>query len=67
MKVRHVVASLGVASVALMVAVGSVRAADEWFVLSEQTIKAANPRWRSRARWSMGEGHQEDQVLRRGR
>jgi hypothetical protein len=40
MKVRYVVVSL---AVALMVAVGSVRAADEWFVLSEQTLKTANP------------------------
>ena len=36
-------ASLGVASVVLMGAVGSARAADEWFVLSEQTIKATDP------------------------
>ncbi len=34
---------MGVASVVLMGAVGSARAADEWFVLSEQTIKAADP------------------------
>jgi hypothetical protein len=40
MKVRYVVVSL---AVALMVAVSSVRAADEWFVLSEQTLKTANP------------------------
>ena len=39
----YVVASLGVASVVLMGAVGSARAADEWFVLSEQTIKATDP------------------------
>ena len=32
-----------VASVGLMGAVGSARAADEWFVLSEQTIKSADP------------------------
>ena len=42
-KISHVVASLGVASVVLMGAVGSVRAADEWFVLSERTLKAAEP------------------------
>jgi hypothetical protein len=40
MKVRHVVVSL---VVAMMVTVGSVGAADEWFVLSEQTLKTANP------------------------
>ena len=40
MKVRHVMICF---AVALMVAVGSVSAADEWFVLSEQTLKTANP------------------------
>ena len=43
MKVRYLVASLGVASVVLMGAVGSARAADEWFVLGEQTLKSADP------------------------
>ena len=43
MKFRYLMASLGVASVVLMGAVGSARAADEWFVLSEQALKAANP------------------------
>jgi hypothetical protein len=43
MKVRYWVASLGVASVVLMGAVGSVRAADEWFVLGEKTLKSADP------------------------
>ena len=42
MKVRYVVAALAVASYVLMSAVGSARAADEWFVLSEQTLKAAD-------------------------
>ena len=42
MKVRSLVASLGVASVVLMGAVGSARAADEWFVLGEQTIKSVD-------------------------
>jgi len=42
-KVRFLVASLGVASVVLTGPVGRARAADEWFVLSEQTIKAADP------------------------
>ena len=31
------------ASVVLLGAVGSARAADEWFVLGEQTLKAADP------------------------
>ncbi len=39
MKARHVVASL---AVVLMGTVGSVRAVDEWFVLSEQTLKTAD-------------------------
>ena len=43
MKVRHLVASLGVASVVLMGIAGSARAADEWFVLSEQALKSADP------------------------
>jgi len=43
MKVRYLVASLGVASVLLTGAVGRARAADEWFVLGEQTIKSADP------------------------
>ena len=44
MKIKQltVVASFVVAAVVLIGAVGSVRAADEWFVLSEQTIKAAD-------------------------
>ncbi len=42
-KISNAAASLGVAFVVLMVAAGSVRAADEWFVLSEQALNAANP------------------------
>ena len=40
MKRWYLAASLGVASVVLMGAVSSARAADEWFVLGEQTIKS---------------------------
>ena len=36
------VASLAVASVVLLSAVGSARAADEWFMLSQQTIKSVD-------------------------
>ena len=43
MKVRYLVGLLAVASVVLMSAVGTVGAKDEWFVLSEQTIKATDP------------------------
>ncbi len=43
MKARYVVASLYVASVVLMGAVGSASAADEWFVLSERALKSADP------------------------
>ncbi len=39
----YMMACLGVASIVLMGVVDSVRAADEWFVLSESTIKAADP------------------------
>ena len=43
-KFRALMASFVVASVALMGATGSARAADDkWFVLGEQTIKSADP------------------------
>ena len=42
-KIHTLVASFVVASVALMGAVGSARAADEWFVLGQQTLKSADP------------------------
>ena len=42
-KFRTLMCSLVVASAALMGASGSARAADEWFVLSQQTIKSADP------------------------
>jgi hypothetical protein len=41
MKVRDLV-SLAVVSVVLVGAVGSARAADQWFMLSEETIKSAD-------------------------
>ena len=41
-KQRLVVASVVVAAVVLLGAGGSARAADEWFVLGEQTIKAVD-------------------------
>jgi hypothetical protein len=42
MKVRWIMGALGLASVVL-VGGRSARAADQWFVLSEQTIKATDP------------------------
>jgi hypothetical protein len=42
MKVRSLVSSLAVASVVLMSAVGNVSAADQWFILGEQTIKSVD-------------------------
>ena len=44
MKIKQLtlVAALVVAAVVLIGAVGSVRAAEEWFVLGEQTIKAVD-------------------------
>jgi hypothetical protein len=42
-KTHALMASFVVASIALMGAMGSARAADEWFVLGEQTIKSADP------------------------
>ena len=43
MKVRSSMTGLGVAFVVLMWTVGTARAADQWFVLSEQTIKSTDP------------------------
>src|SRR5580765_2121418 len=43
MKIRTLLASFVVASVALMGAMGSARAADEWFMLGMQGIKATDP------------------------
>ena len=43
MKVRFLAASLFVVSIALVGAVGSASAADEWFVLGQTTIKSADP------------------------
>ena len=43
MKVGYLVTCLGVASVVLMGAAGSARAADEWYVLGEKTIKSGDP------------------------
>ena len=44
MKIRTLLASFIVASVTLMGALGSARAADDkWFVLGEQTIKSTDP------------------------
>ena len=40
---RHLVAILVGASVIVLGAVGGARAANEWFVLSEQAIKSADP------------------------
>jgi hypothetical protein len=43
MKVGSLVACLGVASVVLMSAAGSARAADEWYVLGEKMLKSGDP------------------------
>ena len=42
-KIHTLMASFVVASVALMGAVGSARAADQWFVLGEKTLKSTDP------------------------
>src|SRR6478609_5980379 len=41
--IRTLMTSLALASAALMGAAGTAAAADQWFVLGEQTIKAADP------------------------
>ena len=43
MKVRYLMGAFGLASIVLMGVVGTARAKDEWFVLSEQTIKSTDP------------------------
>jgi hypothetical protein len=43
MKLRYLVAFLGIASVLLVGAVIQVGAANEWFVLSEKVLKATDP------------------------
>ncbi len=43
MKIEHLAACLGVASVVVMGAAGSARAADEWYVLAEKTLKSGDP------------------------
>jgi hypothetical protein len=42
-KISQFVASLGVAAVVLIGSIDSARAADEWFVLGEKALKAADP------------------------
>lgn len=42
-KLHALMGSIAVASVAFMGTMGSAIAADEWFVLGEQTIKSADP------------------------
>jgi hypothetical protein len=42
-KIRTLMASCVLASAALMGVMGSARAADQWFVLGEQTIKSTDP------------------------
>jgi hypothetical protein len=43
MRVRYLLASLFIVTVMLMGAVVTSEAADEWFVLSERTLKTADP------------------------
>ena len=43
MKVRCLMGALALASVVLMGAIGSARAADQWFVMSEKLISANDP------------------------
>ena len=44
MAIRSLIVGVGVTAIVFMMgAVGTARAADEWFVLSEQTIKSTDP------------------------
>ncbi len=42
-KTRNLLVSLAIATAALVGAAGSASAADEWFVLGQQTLKATDP------------------------
>ena len=43
MKARYLGGGIGLASVVLLVALGSASAKDEWFVLSEKVVKSMDP------------------------
>jgi hypothetical protein len=43
MKIRNLAALVAVASVVLLGAASSARAADQWFVMGEQTLKSTDP------------------------
>ena len=44
MKIRSLIVGVGIAAIVFMMgSVGAASAADEWFVLSEQTIKSTDP------------------------
>ena len=43
MKARYLGGSIGLASVVLLVALGSASAKDEWFVLGEKVVKSMDP------------------------
>jgi hypothetical protein len=43
MKVRYLMGAFGLASIILMGIVGMAGAKDEWFLLSEQTLKSTDP------------------------
>ena len=51
MKIQNLAAfCVAAASAVLLGPVGTARAADEWFVMGEQTINSTDPAWRSRPR-----------------
>jgi hypothetical protein len=54
-----------VTSFVLMGAAGTV-AADEWFVLNEQTLRPPIRRGDQELGWSMGQGRQADQFSSKG-
>jgi hypothetical protein len=64
-KQRLLVASVVVAAVVLLGAGGSARAADEWFVLGEQTIKAVDQGVEIKSQGgAVREGRQTDEAER---
>ena len=43
MKVRYLMGAVGLASIILMGAIGSARAADQWSVMGQKTLKSTDP------------------------
>ena len=62
MKVGYILRGVGLASVVLLVALGSASAKDQWFVLGEKVVKSMDPSADIKAEEGkdLEGGHQED-------